>query len=117
MKRRPPRSTRTDPLFPYTTHFRSSSILYQSMPSNSLPFPPLQYPLLSKTLFPNQHHERVLLDKHRGNYKKSRDRTSTRRTPVTNAHIVCRLLLEKKKPNNITKPRNFHITIKKTHTS
>src|SRR3546814_10195963 len=25
------------------------------------------------------------------------DRKSTRRTPVTNAHLVCRLLLEKKK--------------------
>src|SRR3546814_1036384 len=27
----------------------------------------------------------------------SKDRKSTRRTPVTNAHLVCRLLLEKKK--------------------
>src|SRR3546814_1843762 len=31
------------------------------------------------------------------------DRKSTRRTPVTNAHLVCRLLLEKKNKNtNIT---------------
>src|SRR3546814_10271670 len=31
------------------------------------------------------------------------DRKSTRRTPVTNAHLVCRLLLEKKnETNNIT---------------
>src|SRR3546814_9553767 len=29
------------------------------------------------------------------------DRKSTRRTPVTNAHLVCRLLLEKKKPHKI----------------
>src|SRR3546814_4994402 len=28
------------------------------------------------------------------------DRKSTRRTPVTNAHLVCRLLLEKKKHKN-----------------
>src|SRR3546814_5560577 len=28
------------------------------------------------------------------------DRKSTRRTPVTNAHLVCRLLLEKKKATN-----------------
>src|SRR3546814_2391474 len=28
------------------------------------------------------------------------DRKSTRRTPVTNAHLVCRLLLEKKKTKN-----------------
>src|SRR3546814_9284560 len=30
-----------------------------------------------------------------------RDRKSTRLTPVTNAHLVCRLLLEKKKKNII----------------
>src|SRR3546814_4155609 len=30
---------------------------------------------------------------------KGQDRKSTRRTPVTNAHIVCRLMLEKKKTN------------------
>src|SRR3546814_5439605 len=29
----------------------------------------------------------------------SQDRKSTRLTPVTNAHLVCRLLLEKKKTN------------------
>src|SRR3546814_5616584 len=28
------------------------------------------------------------------------DRKSTRRTPVTNAHLVCRLLLEKKNTKN-----------------
>src|SRR3546814_1392868 len=31
--------------------------------------------------------------------KPARDRKSTRLTPVTNAHLVCRLLLEKKKTN------------------
>src|SRR3546814_9889617 len=30
------------------------------------------------------------------------DRKSTRLTPVTNAHLVCRLLLEKNKINNYT---------------
>src|SRR3546814_7334821 len=30
-------------------------------------------------------------------HQKALDRKSTRRTPVTNAHLVCRLLLEKKK--------------------
>src|SRR3546814_4486067 len=30
------------------------------------------------------------------------DRKSTRRTPVTNAHLVCRLLLEKKKTHITT---------------
>src|SRR3546814_8604832 len=32
------------------------------------------------------------------------DRKSTRLTPVTNAHLVCRLLLEKKKQQKHTKP-------------
>src|SRR3546814_4655252 len=35
------------------------------------------------------------------------DRKSTRRTPVTNAHLVCRLLLEKKKKTN---PSNNNIS-------
>src|SRR3546814_5444289 len=35
MIRRPPRSTRTDPLFPYTTLFRSSTIRLYSSPSCS----------------------------------------------------------------------------------
>src|SRR3546814_8558172 len=34
MIRRPPRSTRTDTLFPYTTLFRSVSVTPASMPSN-----------------------------------------------------------------------------------
>src|SRR3546814_6551452 len=33
----------------------------------------------------------------------SKDRKSTRLTPVTNAHLVCRLLLEKKKQHTNTK--------------
>src|SRR3546814_4334222 len=32
------------------------------------------------------------------------DRKSTRRTPVTNAQLVCRLLLEKKNNNTPTRP-------------
>src|SRR3546814_6740016 len=34
------------------------------------------------------------------------DRKSTRRTPVTNAHLVCRLLLEKKKNNKKIKTQH-----------
>src|SRR3546814_2273589 len=33
MIRRPPRSTRTDTLFPYTTLFRSEGVLYVCMPN------------------------------------------------------------------------------------
>src|SRR3546814_3554703 len=41
----------------------------------------------------------------------ARDRKSTRLTPVTNAHLVCRLLLEKKKSNT----QNMHQTDVSTH--
>src|SRR3546814_20769689 len=34
--RRPPRSTRTDPLFPYTTLFRSGSMFPKSQPPNNI---------------------------------------------------------------------------------
>src|SRR3546814_9518392 len=88
MTRRPPRSTRTDTLFPYTTLFRS----------------------------PLRQHRRGIggvgagqagdagaarADRERGDAVGGggEDRRSTRRTPVTNAHLVCRLLLEKKKSN------------------
>src|SRR3546814_2352627 len=37
------------------------------------------------------------LDRVRGAVRLPADRKSTRLTPVTNAHLVCRLLLEKKK--------------------
>src|SRR3546814_3459374 len=37
----------------------------------------------------------------------ARDRKSTRLTPVTNAHLVCRLLLEKKKTKHISKTDNI----------
>src|SRR3546814_2962273 len=39
------------------------------------------------------------------------DRKSTRRTPVTNAHLVCRLLLEKKNTNKRTKSTHYPTTI------
>src|SRR3546814_15590331 len=36
MMRRPPRSTRTDTLFPYTTLFRSASVLVELYPGRAL---------------------------------------------------------------------------------
>src|SRR3546814_7198521 len=42
----------------------------------------------------------------------NRDRKSTRLTPVTNAHLVCRILLEKKKKTSqITKHLNSQQSI------
>src|SRR3546814_2686579 len=101
MNRRPPRSTRTDTLFPYTTLFRSSRQGIRGFhqgPAHHAgrrrhplaergPAPatgPLRLPAPHPVL-----QGRALAAE--------RDRKSTRLTPVTNAHLVCRLLLEKKK--------------------
>src|SRR3546814_7199732 len=88
MIRRPPRSTRTDTLFPYTTLFRSgrSRGWCARRPYNGGTY-------------------RTASARRRG---RNRDRKSTRRTPVTNAHLVCRLLLEKKK--KIIKKHYIHKT-------
>src|SRR3546814_5739253 len=93
MIRRPPRSTRTDTLFPYTTLFRSLALGVQE-PLEDQPVP-----------------EGVQV----GDTERVRDDGARRQigrahvwTPVTNAHLVCRLLLEKKKCNknkNKTKPK------------
>src|SRR3546814_5444491 len=85
MIRRPPRSTRTDTLFPYTTLFRSA------------------HP--GRTFVRGAQHATgmVRLYVWRGTFEQRTvadmraDRKSTRLNPVTNAHLVCRLLLEKKK--------------------
>src|SRR3546814_1056650 len=111
MIRRPPRSTRTDTLFPYTTLFRSlvtgerieidverrnvDCVMYHGLGSicehrNAL--------FMGK---PNNCLERCQYPE---NIRHVCDRHEPREigrahvcTPVTNAHLVCRLLLEKKK--------------------
>src|SRR3546814_6136445 len=83
--RRPPRSTRTDTLCPYTTLFRSRA------------------GHLGAFL------RRCFRAARQSSRRRGRpgflpadgaDRKSTRLNSVTNAHLVCRLLLEKKKKNN-----------------
>src|SRR3546814_1846554 len=113
MIRRPPRSTRTDTLFPYTTLFRSfanhgeigtvPSALIRAFGQCESPRherrsapPPLgvfsdcaltyDRPRVAASFFPL-------------------DRKSTRLNPVTNAHLVCRLLLEKKKTKQHITPK------------
>src|SRR3546814_4835169 len=93
MIRRPPRSTRTDTLFPYTTLFRSPCL--RCVPRSSPTTSPATRPRPS-----------------RPSPGTSRSEEHTSELPVTNAHLVCRLLLEKKK-NNINKV----IDIKKPHTT
>src|SRR3546814_10335318 len=92
MIRRPPRSTRTDTLFPYTTLFRSRRVTNAAaswrgrfwMPDNTSS---------------GGRRAGAVDGSARPDHVTAGDRKSTRLNPVTNAHLVCRLLLEKK---NIT---------------
>src|SRR3546814_4061522 len=86
MIRRPPRSTRTDTLFPYTTLFRSpAGDLEPAAPGKSVDLVDLgglqlQCPRIARPTCPP--------------VPRSEEHTSE--LQVTNAHLVCRLLLEKK---------------------
>src|SRR5881409_4292595 len=97
MIRRPPRSTRETTLFPYTTLFRS------------------EVDDGDDVLAPRRLRCEVL-----GAEAAERDRKSTRRSPVTVSHLVCRLLLEKKKKKkqkneiNQTKNKKQKSKIRKT---
>src|SRR3546814_8636435 len=88
MIRRPPRSTRTDTLFPYTTLFRSTGS-HSRESSRRRRQRSAATPATCRS--PRSSWRRIHSAAARG------DRKSTRLTPVTNAHLVCRLLLEKKK--------------------
>src|SRR3546814_10218190 len=116
MTRPPPRSTRTDTLVPYTPLFRS-------LPKRQRLKPPWPSRVSRFSYFPigcaGRHPADPALcrkqDAHRGELptpvERSSltyahvslaaharlDRKSTRLNPVTNAHLVCRRLLEKKK--------------------
>src|SRR3546814_9304820 len=125
MLRRPPRSTRTDTLFPYTTLFRSAYLcrapdlglcfrgrLARGIGLHPQPRPPgpaatARGPAtpaarddrraafrLDRALPARHHHPRPV----RGAAREiGRAHVCT---PVTNAHLVCRLLLGKKKSYN-----------------
>src|SRR3546814_3069886 len=118
MIRRPPRSTRTDTLFPYTTLFRSARRVEEDVAQIAAE----QLGNLGRELDRGRRRrleERVVIgqlehlivrgvgkllapvaDLHapqaRHPVEDRIDRKSTRLNPVTNAHLVCRLLLEKK---------------------
>src|SRR3546814_4599950 len=101
MIRRPPRSTRTDTLFPYTTLFRST-----------LPFDDLDRRCTAHDinevldLARNVEADVITLQQAADDRAPPRHHVEHEigrahvRTPVTNAHLVCRLLLEKKKNTN-----------------
>src|SRR3546814_1712547 len=93
MIRRPPRTTRTDTLFPYTTLFRSNPGLRSRASSKRAAV---------VTDSGQRRHRRHRADDspHAAMMRPGADRKSTRLTPVTNAHLVCRLLLEKNQPSS-----------------
>src|SRR3546814_6538501 len=108
MIRRPPRSTRTYTLFPCTTLFRSRLLAQPVADARAVRAAhagPREHPARRP-----RHHRRQSCERSRslGAGRRAalaadasdlvgRDRKSTRLNPVTNAHLVCRLLLEKKK--------------------
>src|SRR3546814_3377126 len=113
MIRRPPRSTRTDTLFPYTTLFRSP-------PAQRQPF----IEALSAMTDPADSQVRIVIavradfyaacaqepwlaERFTDNQEIGRAHV---RTPVTNAHLVCRLLLEKKNTKPPSTPLNNNAT-------
>src|SRR3546814_14013534 len=92
MIRRPPRSTRTDTLFPYTTLFRSRDVLAVEPAGQN------------RSAI---HEDRGYVEAHHYHHHARQRLVAAGQadeigrahvgTPVTNAHLVCRLLLEKKK--------------------
>src|SRR3546814_10430982 len=93
MRRRPPRSTRTDTLFPYTS---SSDLHIDVHHGGRTHAEPGRDP---------RRHARGPVDRGGGGDEHQIDvREIGRahvRTPVTNAHLVCRLMLAKKKTHSL----------------
>src|SRR3546814_9623388 len=117
MKRRPPRSTRTDTLFPYTTLFRSFAEAAYDLPTYKKFVDALKVPVLANItefgatpLFTREELASVgvgiqlyPLSAFRAANKAAeavRSEEHTSELPVTNAHLVCRLLLENKQNKN-----------------
>src|SRR3546814_5335208 len=102
MIRRPPRSTRTDTLFPYTTLFRSEQRERHGRIFGLIAGDQLRL-RLGKVERRAVRLGKGRDEEHHRHRKQQRiediavDRKSTRLNSVTNAHLVCRLLLEKKK--------------------
>src|SRR3546814_6292558 len=118
MIRRPPRSTRTDTLFPYTTLFRSAGARGRGW--------------CRRAFRRHQHDPRRLRRDHAAEPRALGDRGAVRhagiavpreigrahvRTPVTNAHLVCRLLLEKKNTDTYKKRDTNNNLTRETYTN
>src|SRR3546814_8417585 len=113
MIRQPQRSTRTDTLFPYTTLFRSLVVRDEHAVRARADGAMADRGPERVQVVPVHRHERVRVRGGRQAVVRrvavpGGDRKSTRCTPVTNAHLVCRLLLEKKKNNNNRQTTEFN---------
>src|SRR3546814_6228806 len=104
MRRRPPRSTRTDTLFPYTTLFRSVDHLAELAVVEERPKPESVGAAIvrdDRQIFCALAAQSLdqMLGVSRQTKTARHDQIGRAHvwTPVTNAHLVCRLLLEKKK--------------------
>src|SRR3546814_8730770 len=101
MIRRPPRSTRTDTLFPYTTLFRAGFGHHVDHPVRSpetdLDTEPEGCTFAART---QRFRRRLCVERLVELVEIGRAHV---RTPVTNAHLVCRLLLEKKNKQSMFK--------------
>src|SRR3546814_6127949 len=119
MRRRPPRSTRTDTLFPYTTLFRSAAWPASIVRRSSLRRLPVALDLLGQAPFMDfgrtvidaegaDFPQRLLDDDVAGHARPAHHLAAAVgeigrahvSPPVTNAHLVCSLLLEKKETSN-----------------
>src|SRR3546814_9238065 len=110
MIRRPPRSTRTDTLFPYTTLLRScdwtnirgTGAYIKSIKATSqgvIPYLKIANDVVVAITRSGIRRGGTCVFLETWHIDIEEDRKSTRLNPVTNAHLVCRLLLEKKKTN------------------
>src|SRR3546814_17118512 len=96
MVRRPPIATRTDTLVPYTRLFRACCDGPESPASAvcAIAAPPHNITAIAA----NDAAPFIVTSSFvMTNLPKRADRKSTRLNPVTNAHLVCRLLLDKNK--------------------
>src|SRR3546814_1968951 len=119
--RPPPRSTRTDTLFPYTTLFRSQRYNIEHCSRDHADEQANKDGLVFEKVnahesYGSRHQQCAKIRRQNVQYRPPRDRKSTRLNSSTNAQLVCRLLLEKKKntqlENNINKCKRLRPQIK-----
>src|SRR3546814_4784647 len=111
MIRRPPRSTRTDTLFPYTTLFRSSSCdCHSSQPSNCLAQsqPSFHQSHQLETVIGALHHDQARSE------PRSEEHTSELQSLMRISYAV--FCLKKKTNNKTIQPNNKKIKTKQHNT-